>query len=147
MLNFLYKASMIILTINAIMFFVVGNQALSGQFNWVATGLRSDVNITSTSQVGTAGFPSNDINASIQQTTTSSTSDIPPLFSFLGAAGYIFNMMFYILFGFTIWMPMILPYPYWVLFAVPLAFIQIIGLFTLLQGIVGIMIFAIKSFI
>lgn len=147
MLNFLYKATMLILTINAIMYFVAGQSQLSGQFGWMAEGLKTNTDINSTSQVGAQGFGATDWNATVQQTGSGSTSEIPPLFSFLGAAGYIFGMFFYMLFGFIIWMPMILPYPFWVLFAVPLAFIQIIGLFTLLQGVVGIMLFAIKSFI
>lgn len=151
MLNFLYKATMLIITINAIMFFVAGSDArttvLSGQFNWVPTALRTDTNVTSTSQVAPSGIGTSDTNANLQQTAITNTTNILHFGDFLAAMASVIGVILFFLFGFLVWMPMILPYPFWVLFAVPLVFVQLVGLFTLFQGIVGIMIFAIKSFI
>lgn len=152
MLNFLYKATMLIICINAMVYFIAGNsietKSLGSQFGWVSPAFLNNQAITNTSQVGVTGINvGDDTNANLQQSAITNTTNILHFEDFLTVMGSMLSVIAYFLFGFMVWMPMIMPYPFWVLFVIPLFFVQIVGLFTLFQGIVGIMIFAIKSFI
>jgi hypothetical protein len=130
-----------IMTINAFFYFIMGgafHSTYNDGFNWLPASLRTGTGtIDSGSQVNPMGFEEGDINSSIEVTGAASIKSIIRAGSFISALNFVYDLGFNIMFGYFVWLQLLLPFPLVVALSVPLFFIQMWGLFYLLQGFVS----------
>lgn len=142
MLPMFWKMSLLIIGVNAFMFFIMGSMfpgVFPAEFTWLPSGMQNtNSTITNSNQVSPLGFPEEDINSTIEPSATSSLRSVPKYFSFFGAADFIYKIGFNILFGYFIWMQAIMPMAIVLFIGVFLAFIQLLGLFYVLQSILSV---------
>ena len=149
MINLFWKMAFIIMTINGFFFFM-GGCALSGQYgnhwSWIPQSLTASFSgggcqtssidkISDSSNIQPSNtFQPTDSNDEISAGSTSTSKVVPNLLTFMSATSFIYDLLFNIMFGYFIWLQLLLPMPIVIALCIPLFFIQLFGLWYLLSG-------------
>jgi hypothetical protein len=148
MLELFWKISFIIIAINAMFFFAYPSPLNSNPnvFAWLPTGEQNGIVPSTAAQSTNLNiFPSSDTNATIYPNGGASVNAVPGLSMLQAGFSGLFSFLFYILFGYFIWMQ-VMGIPSFIILIIGalLTFIQLFGLYYFISGFVQVvgMIFA-----